>query len=211
MCWNKEVSIATFVIAIIGSIYLYYRNNTNDRWIAIFGITIAMIQLAEFFMWSDLSCGNINKYASIFALLILAIEPFMFMICGIYFSNTSNKHLLKYMLIAYIIFIGYLYFTQVHGKNITWCGTSLCGGPSNNKVCNLRWLFLENINHKLGIIWIMFLMIQFLTMTPKYQGIILFVLGFIALAMASKSNSAAFGSLWCWFGIGIIFTKIIIK
>lgn len=59
MCWNKEVSLDTFVFAMIGVIYLYHRNYPNDIWVAIFVGVVAMIQLAEYFMWSDLDCGNI--------------------------------------------------------------------------------------------------------------------------------------------------------
>jgi hypothetical protein len=216
MCWNKEVSLATFVLAIVGVIYLYRRNGPNDRWVAVFAAVIAMIQLAEFFMWSDLACGNMNKYASMFALLVLALEPFMNMIGGIYFSNTSYKHILKYMLVAYIIFIAFIYFTQVHGKNIDWCGTSTCdpnamqsNGFLNNKSCNLQWFFTKQFNSKMGIIWVLFLMLPFLTMTPMIQGIILLTLGFISYAMASVATNAAMGSLWCWLAIAIIYVKIL--
>lgn len=234
MCWNKQVSIVTFILAIIGSIYLYKRNRPNDRWIAIFAATIAMIQLAEFFMWSDLACGSINKYASMFALLILALEPLMNMIGGIYFSNNNNKTILKWMLVAYLIFIGFTYFTQIYGKPRRWCGTlsakqqvglkskildptSLCSPNSNpfkgfisDKACNLKWYFTKNINTKLGIIWILFLLVPFLTMKPRFQGIILLALGFVTYGMAHYANNAAQGSLWCWIAILIIVYKILV-
>lgn len=217
MCWNKEVSIATFILCIIGVIYLYRRNKPGDRWIAIFAATIAMIQLAEFFMWSDPTCGSINKYASMFALLILALEPIMNMFGGLYFSDTSNKTVLKWMLVAYLIFIAYAYFTQIYKQNITWCGTSGCVPEANpfkgfisDKACNLNWYFMRNINKKLGIIWVMFLLIPFLTMTPKTQGAILAALGLITFIMAYYANNAAQGSLWCWLGCFIILYKILV-
>lgn len=216
MCWNRQVSLITFIFAIIGVIYLWQRNAPNDRWIAVFAATIALIQLAEFFMWSDPACGKINKYASIFALIVLAAEPLMNMVGGIYFSNSPNKRILKFILIAYLIFIAITYFTQIKGKPRTLCGTSLCEtGASNlsgfmaDKSCNLKWYFMENINSKLGIIWILFLLLPFLTMTPRLQGMILFALGLVTLGLASVVNSAAVGSLWCWFSIGLILYKIL--
>ena len=215
MCWNKEISMATFILAIIGVVYLWKRDGANDRWIAIFAGTIALIQLAEFFMWSDLSCGKMNKYASIFALIVLAFEPLMNMIGGAYFSHTPNKRILKYMLVAYLLFIIFAYITQIHNKQLNFCATSICNKPNNlngflnDKMCNLKWFFMDNINNKIGIIWIMFLMIPFLTMTPKLQGIILFTLGFVTFGMAALTNNAAQGSLWCWFSIGLIFYKIL--
>jgi hypothetical protein len=217
MCWNKEISLVTFVLAIIGVIYLYKRNKQNDRWIAIFAAVVAMMQLAEYFMWSDLQCGSINKYASMFALLVLAFEPLMNMVGGICFSNTPYKNLLKYMLVAYLIFIAYVYFTNINNKQINWCGTSICSSGTStinsfveNKLCNLQWYFTENMDKKIAIIWICFLMIPFLTMTPKYQGIMFFLLGFISFGIARIANNAAPSSLWCWLAIIVIYSKIFI-
>ncbi|XWV25577.1 mg257 protein [Tupanvirus deep ocean] len=216
MCWNKEVSLTTFVMAMIGVAYLYYRNGPNDRWVAVFAAIVAMIQLAEFFMWSDLQCGVINKYASIFAIIVLALEPLTNMIGGIYFSNSPHKNILRYMLIAYIIFVGYTYFRYIHNNNVDWCGTTVCSGQENGnvffgkKMCNLQWYFMESIGGKTGIIWILFLMLPFLTMTPRFQGMLLFTLGFVSFAIASVANGAATGSLWCWFAIAVIYLKILV-
>ncbi|AGC01731.1 hypothetical protein H012_gp734 [Acanthamoeba polyphaga moumouvirus] len=214
MCWSKEISFVTFVLAMVGVIYLYRRNKPNDRWIALFAGTIAMIQLAEYFMWSDQTCGKINKYASMFALLVLAMEPLMNMIGGLLFSDTSNKQMLKYLLIGYIIFICFVLFNRSQ-KSMNWCGTSLCGDIGNrtngftiNKKCNLKWLFLDGFDAKTGLIWSLFLLIPFLAMKPTYLGIVFAALGIGTFYIANITNNAAQGSLWCWFAIIIIFSKI---
>jgi hypothetical protein len=200
----------------LGAIYLYRRNGPNDRWIAVFGATFGMIQLAEFFMWSDLGCGKMNKYASMFALLILAAEPLMNMVGGIYFSNSPDKKILRYMLLAYICFILFMYFTQIRGKPRDWCGTSLCqsnpniaAGFSTDKMCNLEWYFTNGINPKMIVIWVLFLMLPLLAMTPKMYGIVIFTLGFAMLAISSLANNAAQGSIWCWLAVGLIYGKIL--
>jgi len=220
MCWNKEVSIITFVLAMIGSYYLFQRNAVNDRWVSIFAATIALIQLAEYFLWTDQSSqssGQTNRLASMFVLLILAAEPLMNMLGGIYFSNTPYKSVLKWMLLAYVIFILFTFFTQVYQKNLDWRGVAGCdpdpnpfAGFFNGKECNLQWNFTKEIDYRLGIIWVMFLMIPFLTMTEKQHGIILFALGLITAFMAKSANNAAAGSLWCWLAISLIVVKIFI-
>ena len=225
MCWSKEISMVSFIIAIFGCIYLYIRNSPNDRWVALFAATVAMIQLAEFFMWSDPTCSNFNKYASMFALLILALEPLMGMLGGIYLSNSPNKNILKYMLLAYLIFIAFVYFTSFYNKNVIWCGTSSCSPTAatlelirktnnnilpNGKSCNLSWFFVNTINHKLVIIWILFLLIPFLTMTPMYQGILILIFGIVTYGVSYVSQSNIGGSMWCWFAIGLIFLKLAI-
>src|SRR5271154_745689 len=209
MCWSSSVSLATFVLAILGVLYLFYRDAPNDRWMALFGGTVAMIQIAEYFMWLDQSCGTINNMASMFALLVVALEPLMGMIGGLNFSSQPNPNFLRIMLLSYIVFIAYVYFNHVHNQKIKWCGINNCYIDPNDG-CNLYWKFTENIPTKIAIIWILFLMLPLLTMTPRYQGIILFLTGLITLVLSRTVHNAAAGSLWCWYAISIIYIKILI-
>jgi hypothetical protein len=127
------------------------------------------------------------------------------------------------MLVAYVIFIAFTYVTKVHGKDINWCGTSNCSAMAesmgsttqnnifpNGKACNLRWFFTENMDNTTTIIWILFLMVPFLTMTPRIEGILIVAFGIITYTVAAKTNNNVAGSLWCWLAIGVIFLKIFI-
>ncbi len=211
MCWNKQVSFITFIAAICGVYYLWKRNGQNDRWMAVFAGTIAMIQLAEYFMWSDPKCGKVNAYASAFALLVLAAEPLMNMVGGLYFERTSNKKILQILLGFYAIFILYLGKIYFDKKDKQLCGQSSCEKGENilgRNGCNLKWRFMENFGEVLGVIWVFFLLIPFLAMLPMVNGVTLFGLGFLSMGIALMYNKTALGSLWCWFSIGIIVYQI---
>lgn len=207
MCWNKQVSLITFIVAICGVYYLWKRNGPNDRWMAIFAGTISAIQLAEYFMWSDPTCGNMNAYASMFALLVLAAEPLMNMLGGLYFEKTSNKKMLTVLLGLYAVFILYLGKVYFDKNDKKLCGQSPCGTGENilgGNGCNLKWHFMENFDKILGAIWVLFLLVPFLAMEPNLNGITLFGLGFLSMGIAAMYNKTALGSLWCWFSIGIV-------
>lgn len=210
MCWSKEISLATFILGMAGVVYLYQRNGPNDRWIAIFGGTVVMIQLAEFFMWSDLACGATNKWASIFAMLVLVAEPVANMLGGIYFSSSPYKKFLKCGLVAYAVFILWAYFGSFRNREIEWCGTTSCGQKMLGRQCNLSWKFVHGIPVATATIWIAFLALPLLAMEPRYQGTVLLLLGAITFWVSKMSTSRAFGSLWCWFAIVIIYAKILI-
>uniref|UniRef100_A0A6C0LTG4 Uncharacterized protein n=1 Tax=viral metagenome TaxID=1070528 RepID=A0A6C0LTG4_9ZZZZ len=204
MCWNKEVSMLTFIIAITGCIYLYYRNNNNDRWVALFGGTIAMIQLAEYFMWSNQSCNDINKLASMLALLVLVLEPAMNMIGGMIFEKSySDRKILKVLLLSYIVYVIAIYLS-IKEKQIKWCG------HKSRESCHLRWDFLDIFSSKWSILWVIFLMLPILTMNPKYQGIILFAIGLMTFILSKIHHTSVMGSMWCWYAILVIYAKIII-
>ena len=66
MCYSPESSIQSFSLVSILSGLLFYYGNTIDKHVAIVFFTIVQIQLAEYFMWLDQSCGTMNSYATIY-------------------------------------------------------------------------------------------------------------------------------------------------
>ena len=87
MCYNATTSLFTFSLIIISTIYLIYRNYPNDRWVAIVFILTGIMQLLEYFMWKDQSCGKINHIATMLALLLLMIQPIAVLLGAYYFGD----------------------------------------------------------------------------------------------------------------------------
>ena len=87
MCYNQTISFLTFTIMAISTIYLIYRNYPNDRWVAIVFISAGIMQLLEYFMWKDQSCGRMNHLATMLALLLLFIQPIAILIGAYYFGD----------------------------------------------------------------------------------------------------------------------------
>ena len=75
MCFNKESSLTSYIVASVCSILLFYKGSKYEKQIAIFSFVFGQIQLAEYFMWVDQKCTKINHYASIFASLMLLLQP----------------------------------------------------------------------------------------------------------------------------------------
>lgn len=215
MCWNKEVSLITFIFSLTGCLYLYKRNAPNDRWIAIFAIVISMIQLGEYFMWSDQKCGKMNELASRFIILILFLEPIVSALGGIYFSNISSqkKKYLRYIILLYIIFIIYVYFSVYNKRPKIWCGKSLCKNNTycKPKFCNLQWLFLENIGSTSIAIWIIFLVLPFFFMKPRFHAGMIIFIGVATLFISHIVSVSGFASMWCWLTIFLVYSKIIVS
>jgi hypothetical protein len=55
--------------------YGNFRNYPNDRWVAIVFISAGIMELLEYFMWKDQSCGITYHIATMLALLLLLIQP----------------------------------------------------------------------------------------------------------------------------------------
>jgi len=108
MCYSAESSLTSFVIGAAASIYLLIAGDKYDKHIGLFLITVVIIQLVEFFMWKDQSCGRMNHYASKSVNFVLLSQVYSIII-GFYIFRTSNipQKTLQYALIP--ITIIYIY------------------------------------------------------------------------------------------------------
>ena len=73
MCWNKEVSISSFIIISLLCYKLYIRNLPNDRMLAVFIMTYGSMQLFETIIWTgiDFKIPALNYVGSFLASIVL--------------------------------------------------------------------------------------------------------------------------------------------
>lgn len=132
MCYNSRVSIITFSIMAISSIFLILRNYPNDRWFAIIFIVAGLMQFLEFLMWSD-NCGKINHYATVFAYILLMLQPVCLLVGGYFFGNlTFDRKKLLPVIIFYSIFFGIICIVSF----IKGTQTRVCSRPDG---VHLKW------------------------------------------------------------------------
>lgn len=132
MCYNSTVSIITFSIMAISSIFLILRNYPNDRWISIIFIVVGLMQFLEFLMWSN-NCGKINHYATVFAYILLMIQPVCLLVGGYFFGNlTFDRKKLLPVIIFYAIFFGIICIASF----IKGTQTRVCSRPDG---FHLKW------------------------------------------------------------------------
>ena len=151
MCYSTKISLLTFAVMAISTIYLIYRNYPNDRWFAIIFISAGIMQLLEYFMWKDQSCGLTNHLATIGAFLILLIQPFATIIGAYFFGNlVVDREKLLPIIWIYGIIIGIIAIIGINYgmKN------RICSLPNGKHLdCNISKLF----GGKIGIYVFFFL------------------------------------------------------
>lgn len=206
MCFSPEVSLITYILGTIASLYLLMKGDKYDKHIGLFTLTFIQIQLVEFFMWIDQDCNkNINHYASIFAGYILNLQPLSIIIGAIIFktTNISNNLLYIFSLIFIISLINY-------SIDVAYNKKKLCSKSINNGY--LEWDVIKEIGlfyYSIYFIF-MFLIWPFL---KNEKGIIIFIFGLISLLYGLnenyKFNFAQWESKWCFFGVLLPFIIII--
>jgi hypothetical protein len=197
MCYNTTTSLLTFAIMVFSTIYLIYRNYPNDRWFSIIFISAGIMQLIEYFMWRNQSCGLTNHFATIGAFLILLIQPIATIIGAYFFGNlvVDRKKLLPIIwiygiIIGIIAIIGINYGMKnrlcslPNGKHLDWNISKLFGGETGVYVFFLLY-------------YAMFLLV--LLSHPWYLGFIMAIMLFGTLVFSVFFiKNPTWKSVWCW-------------
>lgn len=206
MCWNKEVSIATYITVIVLVVILYRRNVGADRHLAIFSAIFVTIQLLEFFAWLSIENEDrsLNDLVTRLILIFLWAQPLInsYMV----FKGTTNLRSKYFMLLAVVVF-GFMFVAAVV--------TAMRGSSfmtNKGPLCHLIWNRRDDEDDEylkgakfmgdhsiVEVLYLLGLFIPLLFIKPFKKGLALALLGAILAIIAKKrSTDDEFSSWWCW-------------
>jgi hypothetical protein len=199
MCVTKEVSLVAFIVCISACIYLYRRDNPNDRWIAIAFIYLGSMQLIEYFIWSDQACTGLNQRMTSIAFWQNILQPIVALAIAYYFTG-GNLPTYVYLVIGLYIVTSLpnIWKAKKPGQCSRPCGKSI----------GLSWDYTNTKSQT--YVWAIFCIavaIPFLCMEKdgeKYAGLIIgtYVMAhFISVARCPASASPSNGSWWCLMAV----------
>ncbi len=204
MCWNKTISLNTFIFAVFVIGLLYINRGTKydplfpcSNYYYIFLLSICSMQLVEYFIWNNLENKNASQNT------ILSLVTFILLILQPIFSLLQNKN--KYTNNVLIFYIVCLLLLIVYKSifNPFEFKTNISNGHLNWQCLDFKGIELLFI-----LVWLICICYSFI-----YNGnilnciIILFILVF-CLYSYYKYNT--WGSMWCWI-LNSIFIYYIIK
>jgi hypothetical protein len=200
MCWNAEVSLITFITSSLLCAYLWYRNDDNDRVIASWVFSFAIMQLLEFFMWINL---NSHSFVSKISLISLYLQPIVLGLALLYlgkYHTIINEKNTKYLIILLLVIvvlklIQIIYFVGIQERTNKW--SSIIG-----KNCHLVWHFFKSDFHipilRDSLITYHLPLILF-TLLIKPFGYIYTIIGLITNYYSKYVyGNEQKGSIWCW-------------
>jgi len=193
MCWNEAVSMNTFLFSSFALLLIIYNNlftkykikELNNKWIYGFFVSIILMQLVEFFIWRNINNKYYNNLFSIFAVVLLIIQP----IASIMIIQTSfirNILLFIYLVLA-IPFSTYKFSRQKIYTTVSKDG-------------HLDWHFFHNPKIVV-VIWFFFLFISLIY--EKLWSLLIF--GIISVIICFIKYKYKSGSVWCWVINSIMF------
>ena len=163
---------------------------------AVIFIIVGLMQFLEFLMWSD-NCGKINHYATVFAYILLMLQPVCLLVGGYFFGNlTFDRKKLLPVIIFYAIFFGIIcIFSFIKGTQ-----TRVCSRPDG---IHLKW-DLEKIYPSKVIFYIAYVLyyasIALLLFSRPLSLNIFLVALFVGTVLFSVFfvKNPSWKSFWCW-------------
>lgn len=201
MCWNKEVSLNTFIFGTVSLLFIYYNNIYTQYklkefiniWIYLFLFSGICMQLLEYYIWDNIKDTNINKKLSILSFILILIQPFL-SIMTIEINNNRNTLLTWYLIFVLTILSIYIFTNQNMSTSIAKNG-------------HLKWNWLpETENIPFVILWsfYVFFLLYPLYIERNYTMFLFFLIThFISLFFYIKSGT--YESMWCWLSNFIMF------
>ena len=205
MCWNKEVSLGSFIIISLVCGMLFKRNLPNDRLMAIFIMGYGSMQLFETIIWIGIEYNKpiINRIGTVLASLLLYFHPIIFLL-GLkydkFYKNITKNSIYKigFGISLIFIIIGFCRNGRaLFGKSPNYSLTSYLVP----KYRHLVWDIPDNYNLIIGFLIIVSLLFIF----PKNKiFLIILLLYYIIPALYTyyiipiNTNKNIAGSYWCW-------------
>jgi len=193
MCWNKDVSLNTFLFSGFVLLLVMYNNaytqykiqDLNSVWVYLFFMSFILMQLIEYFIWNNINNPVKNSLFTTLALLLLLVQPIT--------TNMliSNMFIQRTMLTVYLLCAMPLFLFTMIKKDIHSCVSS-----KGHLQWNMMLDYGKSINLALVILWNIFFLFPLF-----YEGNTFgFLFGIITLLIMTYKyyKDGSVGSMWCW-------------
>jgi len=196
MCYNKEISIYTYIIGLVSSYLLLKNDKPTLKIIGSFFLVVIHMQLIDFFLWSNNKCNNTNIQISTVGAVLNFIQPIVLYLAIIYYNKNitnENKKILNIIILIYIVCL------LIYCINLFPLGCSVVTKLSYPYL-NWSW-FKDKISKLLYIIFpiILILLIYFGLDKPYNLYLSLICIISFIISFIIYKQKKIIGSMWCWF------------
>ena len=190
MCWNAEVSLNTFIFGVLSAV-IVLSINKNELPRVLILLTIAAIQLVEYFAWKNINNKKIIKIISLIGICIILLQ--------LIFLNAfylKGKELIIILILLFITFI----FSLIHIIN-------------NNKLRmnravngHLAWHW---VNVPLPLLILIFGFYLYSGIRNRNINVI-FIIVLLSVSLYCYYKYKTWGSMWCYIS-NILWLILIVK
>lgn len=208
MCFNEEASVAIYVLGCLGALYAWKSHSKLSS----FSIAaVSQIQLLEYLMWSDQSCGATNEWASYAVIWVLYLHVVGLPVVA-WLVQVKTRAIRRYIIpigiaIVWTVGAGFLTSdcsdqpelcsTKGDGDRLQWAPMTVVYDKSHSA---LLWTMMVSY---FGI-WLYVYLVLYADVTFSTPPILTFTVLALGIGLSvywgGDNWFDIFGSLWCTFG-----------
>ena len=200
MCYNKDISIYTYIIGLIASYFLLRNDKKDLQILGCFFIIIIQMQLVEYFLWTNNTCNSKNITITNIGAFLNLIQPFILYLAILYYNKDITNQNKKILNIA--IFL-YLLSLLLYSLNLFPIGCSRVTSISSPYL-QWGWMYKKYPNFITIMFPISLILLMYFGLDKPYN---LFVSIFLMLSFIISfiiyKKQRAFAAIWCWFAVFI--------
>ena len=206
MCWNKDVSLNTFIFSILSLLFIYYNNKYTKYkikeftsiWVYLLFASFISMQLAEYFLWKYMGNKKLNKIFTCLVIFLILLQP----LCSLMLLESDD---LKYnMMLSYFLLIGVLLCFYFVNKII-----NIKTSVADNGHLNWEWLPSISSNFIFCAIWSLWFFFLFYPLYKTNIRLMIIWSFILCVSLYTYLKQHTYQSMWCWMSNFIMFIFLI--
>lgn len=189
MCFNAEISLATYILGMAGCYRLWKLGYKAE---SVFYTSVIQMQLIEYLLWTNQTCNNFNKNITKLGIVINHIEPIALWLGILYFyKHNPLSEKVTQLMYTYIV------ATVIYTKYV-W--TDECTRVSNESKPHLDWKWNnKNYGTPYYLLFLICLVMLSLQGLKPYGHIhAVFILISYTISFIIYRDKKTVGSMWCF-------------
>ena len=183
MCWSAEVSLQSFLIG-IAAVFVGYQNGLSFP-VTLFCLTIVLMQLIEYFVWSTEGNERANFRYSVLAAGLLWLQPVASIL-------TLPSKWISTSLGSYV---GLSFFASLFNQKPLGQTYRMEKGSNGH----LEWKWLDKTWATAVSLLVYFVFLLGPLVMQKEWTLLTLALTTLAGSLYSFYDANTWGSMWCWF------------
>jgi len=195
MCFNPEVSLATFSIGIIFSILSWSLGKASDKIVGGFLGFVSLMQGIEFLLWNHQKCDSTNKELSVAGMWLNHLQPIVLGVLVLWLSNRAENKGWIWLIIGLYLLMIIPYSLQFQDKMDLQCTTKHEGDP--HLIWN--WNYMPNTDFVYSMFLLAVMSISLLGMPGNGRGVVFACVSFFTYTTSKLLYPRENGSIWCFY------------
>ena len=190
MCYNKNVSIGTYILGLVGCYNLYV--NYDYKIEAIFFAFVIQMQLIEYFLWENQTCNDVNKTTTKIGTIINHSEPIVLWIAILLLSSKQLPLFINILMTIFVVVT--IFYTKYVLSDKNEC--SLVTPESKP---HIKWPWnTKNYGKIYYVFFILCMDLLFINSVDHGYHVATLATGSFLLSSLIYYDKKTVGSMWCF-------------